>query len=371
MNLLLLPMMRKVTILDIAQIAGVSRGTVDRVINGRGNVAQEVEKKIKKIASDLGYEKNLMASNLANNRTYNIAVVIPDPQSDIFWRQPREGIKNSLELLLHYGLKIEFYDFNLFEKVSFSMQMENALKTRPDAIITVPTFTIESLDYAEQAQILGIPFITFNTEIKHSNIICYVGQNSYNSGYLAGRLLHMRLKKKEEIIVIHMGLKLANTQHYIDKLEGIKTYFKEKEFFDSKITFYEFENFNDGDKTLAFWNNVKNNHPKLKGIFFTNSRSYKILDLLTQEECSQYVIVGFDLIDPNIALLKSDKIDYIINQNPIQQGFMTIMNFVNHFILNKSIIPTQYLPLDIVLKENVDFYLESFTAFLGKGVKLK
>jgi LacI family transcriptional regulator len=50
--------MKKVTIKDIARIAGVSRGTVDRVINERGNVAEDVEKKIMKIASELGYEKN-------------------------------------------------------------------------------------------------------------------------------------------------------------------------------------------------------------------------------------------------------------------------------------------------------------------------
>ena len=41
--------MKKVTIKDIARIAGVSRGTVDRVINERGNVAEDVEKKIIKI----------------------------------------------------------------------------------------------------------------------------------------------------------------------------------------------------------------------------------------------------------------------------------------------------------------------------------
>jgi len=51
--------MKKVTIKDIALIAGVSRGTVDRVINGRGNVSEDVAKKILKIANELGFEKNL------------------------------------------------------------------------------------------------------------------------------------------------------------------------------------------------------------------------------------------------------------------------------------------------------------------------
>ncbi|MBL0101184.1 MAG: hypothetical protein IPP49_15095 [Saprospiraceae bacterium] len=65
--------------------------------------------------------------------------------------------------------------------------------------------------------------------------------------------------------------------------------------------------------------------------------------------------MGFDMIEPNILLLKQDKIDFIINQNPIQQGYDGIMNFVNHFILKKQIRKNNTLPPDIVLKENVDF----------------
>lgn len=65
------------------------------------------------------------------------------------------------------------------------------------------------------------------------------------------------------------------------------------------------------------------------------------------------------MIEPNIELLKDDKLDFIINQNPIQQGYMGIMNFVNHFVLHKEVQETQYLPLDIVLKENVDFYVQN------------
>lgn len=354
-------MMKKVTIKDIALIAGVSRGTVDRVINGRGNVAIEVEKKILKIANDLGYEKNLMASALATNRTFKIGIVCPDPASDSFWEQPREGIFRALELVKHYGIKVEYYDFNLFRKDEFCMQMENALTSRPDAILTAPTFTAESMEYLEQAEKLNLPFITINTEINHPGILCYVGQNSYHSGYLAGRLFHLRLKPGDEIIAFNLGHNLANAQHYSDKVNGLKAYFSEHGMIQNPVFWYEFEEFMDEPKLIEFWHNVQIDHPKMKAIFFTNSRAFRIVHLMTAEDFKKYDIVGFDMIEPNILLLKQDKIDFIINQNPIQQGYDGIMNFVNHFILKKQIRKTQYLPLDIVLKENVDFYLENFS----------
>ncbi len=353
--------MKKVTIKDIAHIAGVSRGTVDRVINGRGNVAEEVEKKILKIANELGYEKNLMASALASNKVYKIAIVTPDPASDIFWAQPREGMSNALELVRHYGIIVEYYDFNLFRKDEFSMQMENAIKSRPDAILTAPTFTAESLEYLDEAEKLNIPFITINTEIDHPGILCYVGQNSHNSGYLAGRLFHLRLKPDDEIIAFNLGHTLANAQHYSDKVDGLKAYFHEHDMHHNHVFWYEFDQFMDEDRLKVFWEEIKAKHPRMKGIFFTNSRAYRIVKFFTEEDAKKYEIIGFDMIAPNIKFIKEDKIDFIINQNPILQGYTGIMNFVNHFVLKKEVRKTQYLPLDIVLKENVDFYIENFS----------
>lgn len=352
--------MKKVTIKDIARIAGISRGTVDRVINGRGNVTPEVEQRIIKIANDLGYEKNLMASALASNRVFRIAIVTPDPGSDTFWMQPREGIQNALELVRHYGIIVDYYDYNLFRKDEFEMQMENAINSRPDAILTAPTFTQESLEYLEMAEQNNIPFITINTEIHHPDVLCYVGQNSFNSGYLAGRLFYLRLKPGDEIITLNLGHMLANAQHYSDKLAGLREYIQTHQMTENPVHWYEFDQFMDDSKLERFWLDIKERHPRMKGIFFTNSRAYRIVKFFSREDSQRYDVVGFDMIDPNIQLLKEDKIDFIINQNPILQGYMGIMNFVNHFVLKKEVKKIQYLPLDIVIKENVDFYIENF-----------
>jgi len=351
--------MKKVTIKDIAKVAGVSRGTVDRVINDRGNVAAEVEKNILKIASELGYEKNLMASTLANNKEFRISIVMPDPSLDLFWAQPREGIFNALEIVKHYGIKIDFFDFNPFRKDEFCMMMENAILAKPDAILTAPTFTQESIDYMEQAEKQNIPFITINSEINHPDILCYIGQNSFNSGYLAGRLFYLRLQDNDEIIALNLGHKLSNAQHYSDKVDGLKNFIHHHNMINNPVHFYEFEDFDNAEKLGEFWKSIIKSHPKMKAIFFTNSRAYRIVNDMSELEANKYCIIGFDLISPNITLMKGDKIDFIINQNPIQQGYLGIMNFVNHFVLKKQIRQIQYLPLDIVVKENVDFYIDN------------
>lgn len=350
--------MKKVTIKDIALIAGVSRGTVDRVINGRGKVSGDVEKKIIKIAGDIGFEKNLFASSLASNKKYKIAIVSPDPASDIFWALPRGGIVSVLDLFRHYGITTEYFDFNVFRKEDYCIQMENALASRPDAILTAPTFTHESMEYLDQALKLNIPVITFNTEINHPAIISYTGQHSYNSGYLAGRLLHLRLQPGDEIIAFNLGHELSNAQHYTDKINGLKAYVNDHALCDNPVFCYESDQFEDSNKLQLFFERVQSAHPKMKGLFFTNSRAYMLIDVMSEEFIKKCNIIGFDMVGPNIKLLKEDKLDFIINQNPVRQGYMSMMNFVNHFILKKEFKNTQYLPLDIVIKENVEFYTD-------------
>ena len=54
-----------ITLQQIADLAGVSRGTVDRALNNRGRIKPEVEQRIKKIAKDVGYKPSRAGRALA------------------------------------------------------------------------------------------------------------------------------------------------------------------------------------------------------------------------------------------------------------------------------------------------------------------
>ncbi len=75
---------RRPTIEDVARLAGVSRGTVSRVINGGHSVRPVVLGKVHAAIDALGYSVNQAARNLASGRTGSVAFVISDREESLF-----------------------------------------------------------------------------------------------------------------------------------------------------------------------------------------------------------------------------------------------------------------------------------------------
>jgi DNA-binding LacI/PurR family transcriptional regulator len=72
-----MPSEQATTIRDIAQLAGVTPGTVSRAINGSPLVKEKTKSRILKIAEELDYSPNLVARRLSTGKTFAIGVVVP------------------------------------------------------------------------------------------------------------------------------------------------------------------------------------------------------------------------------------------------------------------------------------------------------
>ena len=96
----------RVTIKQIAELSGVSRGTVDRALNNRPGVKLEVQERIKKIAEDLGYKPNPAAKALADNRynTKRIGVLL-NSEGNPFFEDVIKGVKAALLELEEFGMQ--------------------------------------------------------------------------------------------------------------------------------------------------------------------------------------------------------------------------------------------------------------------------
>jgi len=104
-----------VTIKEIAEMSGVSRGTVDRVLNGRTGVKPLIREKILEISKKMNYEPHLAAKVLALSRKPVTFGIIMPPREITFFEEIRNGINAAENELKDLGIRLEYRYVNNLE----------------------------------------------------------------------------------------------------------------------------------------------------------------------------------------------------------------------------------------------------------------
>lgn len=354
------PRRNVVRIKDIAEKANVSTGTVDRVLHNRGRVSDEVKQRVQAIAKELNYEPNMLARALVSKKEFNIAALIPDAALDEFWDGPIRGIAKAESELAQYGVTVTYHIFNQFEVDSFKKEAKVVTEGDYDGILVAPVFYRESLAFLNEWKRQDIPFNLFNTHIPNYDPLSYIGQDSYQSGVVAAKLLHYGFTGTEPVsfVVAHIDEDVPNSSHLIRKEQGFMDYFKEQE---DKFNLMRLELQNSSDKA-AFYKKLDQlliDVPSIIGFFVTNSKAYTIAEYLKKRKDKKLRLVGYDLLQKNLTFLNDGVINFLINQNPKGQGYFGIHFLIDHLLFKKKVQPIKYLPLDIITKENLHYYVES------------
>ncbi|MFH5185377.1 LacI family DNA-binding transcriptional regulator [Paenibacillus sp. TAB 01] len=75
---------RKITINDVAEKAGVSRQTISRVLNNKGDVNEATRKRVLRIIEELDFQPSMQARSMVTRKTNTIALLIPDITNPFF-----------------------------------------------------------------------------------------------------------------------------------------------------------------------------------------------------------------------------------------------------------------------------------------------
>jgi len=344
---------KKLTIKDIALLAGVSKGTVDRVFHKRGKVSKNTLDRVNEVLNEIDYQPNLIARNLKNNKIYHICVILPDPSIDSYWLPCVKGIEEAVREFKQFNLSIATYYFNPESTKSFLNANDAVLNLAPDAVLLTPLFYKETLNVVENYNEKGIIVNVFNNQVQLSTIKSFVGQDLFRSGRVAAKLLDL-LSNDGQIAIIHIDEKYKNAVHMQEKESGFRDYFSENDNQDFRIITLKLKTHN----IETNFNNFLEENSNLKGIFVTTSKAYQIAKIISDAKYAHIAIIGYDLIDENMTYLKQGVIDFLIHQNPKRQVYLGLTCLVEYFLFDKEIPNTTLLPIDIVNAENASFYVE-------------
>jgi LacI family transcriptional regulator len=343
---------KKIRIKDIASLAGVSPGTVDRVIHNRGQVTEENRIKILKIIDELDYKPNLTARSLANKKNYLFVSLCPEYHSpNDYWKAPDNGIEKASQEINDYNIAVHRFYFDQFSVKSFLKQLHHIQNLNPDGILLSPVFRKETLEFVSELDKKQVPYVFIDSNIEDANHISYLGQNSFQSGYLAARLLHYSIPADSSVLVLRMGGSEISNQS-IHREEGIRDFFSNVNY--HKLVHLDLdpekkENIRQIDTYLK--------GGEFKGLVVINSKAYEIASFLENSGYKGINLIGYDLLPENIRFLKDGVISFLIAQRPEYQGYKGILSLFDHIVLKIKVEKNNYLPIDILTRENIDYYL--------------
>jgi LacI family transcriptional regulator len=348
---------RKARIKDIAVLAGVSIGTVDRVLHERGEVAEKTRENVMKIVKDLDYSPNYIAQVLKTKKKLHLVSLLPDPSEDnTFWDRHPLGIRKAMDELEPLSVTLSQVTFDLLDEVDFQKKTMEVLTLHPDGVILAPIFKTESISFCSKLSKKQIPFVFVDGFIQETKFLSYTGEDIFQSGRVAGQLIDMVTPEKKDILIINITRNLQNVHHLNNRTQGFLSYFPES-------------GRNKGNKiNLSLSNTIRDDikreidkvltvNPNIGSIFVSGSKSFKIADYIVSEGIRSVNLIGYDLLERNVAYLKSGIIKFLIGQRPEEQTYKGVRKLFEYLSLNRVPEKVEYLPVDVVTSENVKFFL--------------
>lgn len=336
------------TMKEIAELAGVSRGTVDRVINKRGAVNPKTEEKILEIARALEYKPNRAGIALAaQKRKFRFGIVMFG-ENNPFFKDVKHGFEERIRELEEYNCTVIIRttsDFGIADQLeaidSLVLEGINALAIAPQNDRRIAE-KINELYHA------GIPTVTFNTDIENSSRIAYVGSDYYKCGRTAAGLLHLMTHDD-----VHIGIINGSSQIlcHTERIAGFKSCLDKFPYMN--VVAY-IENHDDDFTAYELTKKMLNEHPEINALFFAAGGTYGGCKAILSTGRTDIKVITFDKIDSTLEMMELGVISATICQEPHIQGSLPLKILFNY--LTTGELPAQeqhFTKVEIRILENV------------------
>ncbi len=338
-----------VTIKKIAEICGVSRGTVDRVINNRGNVKKETEEKILRIAKELEYTPNMAAKSLsAKKRKITIGVVLV-AEGISFFDDILKGMYQAQRELDDYGISLVVKTMKGYD-VQTQLELIDSIADKVSALILNPISDVRLEYKINKLAEAGIPVATVNTDIESSKRMFYVGSNYVKGGEIACGMLALITGGKANIGILSGSSSLVSHNR---RISGFKQICQEK-----------YPNFNvlaygqtNDDEIQAFEVTEKmlREQPELDTLYIAGAGVYGACRaVISSGREKNFNVICFDRVPSTIEMMERGLIKATICQQPFTQGNRSIHLMFNYLVSGNKPDKVQYIVKnEIRIAENI------------------
>lgn len=337
------------TIKEIAALAGVSRGTVDRVLNNRGAVNPATAQKINEIAKALNYKPNKAGLALAAQKKKLKLGVILFSTDNPFFADVLKGVLEKAEDLAGYNCTVLVKQIPINVEAQLNA-IDELIREKVNGIALAPQNDNRIRARINALYEQGIPVVTLNTDIENTKRIAYVGSNYTKSGATAAGLMRRMTHG-----IVHIGIisGSSNILCHTERIAGFINTLKPEQNQMHIVTIIETQD--DEIESYEQTSHLLKAHPEINALFFAAGGVYGGCRAITSLDLADKLcVIAFDKAETTEEFLRKGVLSAVICQQPRIQGQKPLELLFAY--LSSGELPEKeynYTAVDIRILENI------------------
>ena len=310
----------RATIKMIAEQAGVSIGTVDRVLHNRPYVKAEVRERVLRVMEELDYRPNQMASALATSGTARRLAVV-QPEWDPYVREAMDqGVARFREARRDYNVTVDIHNYAQGDTETCLKQMDQVVENGAQGIALCASDCGAVRAKLEDLKARRVPVVTFNSDIPGGARLSYVGEDAHRAGRIAGEIAAKFLRPGEPLLLVYAGPAYAGHKARADGfLERLGELGFRRE--DCRVA----ATHNDYGETLEAVTAALEAEPDLRYVYMANLSVPACVEAIRRCGRTGRVHVLSHDSGPEIRqFLKEGLVDFTIDQNLVYQSYQSL-----------------------------------------------
>ncbi|MEQ8877110.1 MAG: LacI family DNA-binding transcriptional regulator [Phycisphaerales bacterium] len=299
------------TLSDVAQAAGVSYATADRVINNRGNVAEKSITKVREAVAALGYVRNVAAANLSRSRVYRLAFLIPKG-SNAFFDRIRYHIELTAGHLAAERVTAEIIEIDAFAVADLQDSISNLARLEIDGVAIVGLQSKQLEAPLTELRARGVKVLGLVSDLPQDFRSAYIGIDNIVAGRTAARMVGlMHAGERGEVQTFAGSLEAHD---HVERLQGFREVL-EKDF--PHITLRDPIMTKDkASVLLSQTSDVLGNRPEATALYNVGAGNSGLVQALRSAAGQRPFCVVHELVAHSRQALQDGVIDLVIDQRP-------------------------------------------------------
>ena len=340
--------MRRPTIPDLAETAGVSVATVNRVLSGAANVRQATRERVQMAAEEIGfYGLGSIQARVAAARPHlRFGVLLLQPHRP-FYKNVARDLEQAAATAVgaDVELRIEF-----LEDLSPHNVASRALALAQDCHAICVTSAVHPVvtEALEQIQAKGIPVFALISQISVTGQMSYVGLDNWKVGRTSAWAFANICKTPGKI-----GILMGNPRYRNQEMNetGFRSYFRESA--PDFILLEPVSTFESAAVAQEMTEKLLADHPDLAGLYISGGGiSGALAALRASGRAGSMVVVGYDLMDVTRAALLDGAMTLVIS-HPLDRLAREAIDGMVRACANPGSNQTSIVPFEIYTRENL------------------